>query len=218
MTFLIFLAECALIFLTSRYVLHELWHRIHRTVKNTSVSFYLLSLIYLPGTFAHELSHFVTSVILFVKPHHMNLLPHAHESDNYYHLRFGFVQHEKTDPFRGSIIGLSPLFAGFLFFYTTFRYELFPAGTLLMNILLVYFFFSIASTMFPSRDDIRDIPIVLLIILAGMTVLFVFNIDIVPYMRSHYVIRAVSTANTFLLPATLVNVNLAWILYMTRKK
>jgi hypothetical protein len=65
--------------------------------------------LFLPGTFLHELSHWLTAKLLRVKTGRFSLWPKLNRKGQ---LQMGAVQVEVTDPFRHSLIGLAPLVFG----------------------------------------------------------------------------------------------------------
>lgn len=69
---------------------------------------YFLALLFLPGTFLHELSHFLMAKILFVKVVSFNIFPKKVENE----FRLGSVTTVKTDLVRGTLIGLAPFLVG----------------------------------------------------------------------------------------------------------
>ncbi|MBN1995352.1 MAG: hypothetical protein JW953_21875 [Anaerolineae bacterium] len=64
--------------------------------------------LFLPGTFLHELSHWLTAKLLRVKTGRFSLWPKQRRGQ----LQMGAVQVEVADPFRHSLIGLAPLIFG----------------------------------------------------------------------------------------------------------
>ena len=65
--------------------------------------------LFLPGTFLHELSHWLTAVSLGVKTGRFSLWPKLKRKGL---LQMGAVQVEVSDPFRHSLIGVAPLIFG----------------------------------------------------------------------------------------------------------
>src|SRR6185295_14666427 len=76
---------------------------------SSQVAMWLFWALFLPGTLLHELSHWLTASLLGVKTAHFSLWPQLKKSGE---LQMGAVQVELSDPFRHSLIGLSPLIFG----------------------------------------------------------------------------------------------------------
>ena len=199
--------------------MQTLFHRLHRTIKSTSVSFYIISILYVPGTLLHELSHLFTSVLLFVQPKNINLIPKITESENSYSIRLGYVQHEKTDPFRGFLIGIAPFFVGCGFFFLVHYSALFPHPVWYLNILLFYLFFTISSTMFPSKQDLTEAIVIIPVLLIAGTLIFVLKIPIVHYLLSDEYIHVLKSLNIYLAPGTVANIGVyALFAFLIRSK
>lgn len=211
------LLQLIIIFLTSKYVMHTLFFTLKKYLKSTSVSFYILSILYLPGTALHELSHLFTSVVLFVRPHALSLIPEVSESKNRYHVRMGQVHHAKTDPIRGMLIGSAPIVFGFGFFAYISEFNLFPNEVAWINVLLIYLFFSISSSMFSSREDMKESIIVVPLLILAISILRAKNIDIGTYALSENSVNFVKNLNIYIVVATITNLALSIFLKISKK-
>ena len=76
---------------------------------NPRIAMWLFWVIFFPGTFLHEVSHWLTAFLLGVKTGRFTLWPHLKKGGE---LQMGSVQVELSDPFRHSLIGLAPLIFG----------------------------------------------------------------------------------------------------------
>ncbi|HEY5140950.1 MAG TPA: hypothetical protein VIJ25_16780, partial [Methylococcales bacterium] len=74
----------------------------------TQVAF---ALIFLPGVFLHELSHFLTAKILGVQTGKFSLIPQAQPNGK---LRLGYVETASGGFIRDALIGAAPLVTGSL--------------------------------------------------------------------------------------------------------
>lgn len=139
--------------------------------RNVQLTIGLFSILFFPGVFLHELSHFLMAKILRVRTGKISLIPRTLPNGR---LQMGYVETVSTDIVRDSLIGLAPLIAGTLFVAYAGIYKLqvhtlwnvlrdgqthlFWVGLgLLPNApdfyLWFYLTFAISSTMMPSESD-----------------------------------------------------------------
>ncbi len=78
--------------------------------RSSIVSMWLFWVVFLPGTFLHELSHVLAAALLGIRTHGFSLWPKPNKGS----LQMGAVQVVVSDPFRHSLIGLAPLIFGSL--------------------------------------------------------------------------------------------------------
>lgn len=112
----------------------------------------LLSVIFLPGTFIHEISHFITALFLIVPVGQLNLVPEADDKG----IKLGSVAIGKTDFVRASLIGLAPIIAGggILFWAITFLLGPGHLENPWFVAAFIYLVFEITHTMFSSKRDL----------------------------------------------------------------
>ena len=139
--------------------------------RNKSLTMALFSMLFFPGVFLHELSHFLMAKILGVRTGKFSLIPRSLGTG---HLQLGYVETEQADILRDSLIGLAPIIAGTAFVayagvvqlrldalwhvLSNGQVELFWMGLgLLPSVpdfyLWFYLTFAISSTMLPSESD-----------------------------------------------------------------
>jgi hypothetical protein len=131
----------------------------------------IFSLIFLPGVFLHELSHFLMAKILRVPTGRFSVLPRPLPNGR---LQLGYVETARSDIIRDSLIGAAPLIAGTLvvayvavyqlemrILWDTFRNGQFNLFWMGLNALprvqdfylWFYLTFAVSSTMMPSESD-----------------------------------------------------------------
>jgi hypothetical protein len=131
----------------------------------------IFSLIFLPGVFLHEFSHFVMAKVLRVPTGRFSILPRALPDGR---LQLGYVETARSDILRDSLIGAAPLIAGTVVvayvalyqldmrvLWDTFRngqFNLFWMGIAALPrvgdfYLWFYLTFAVSSTMMPSHSD-----------------------------------------------------------------
>ncbi len=139
--------------------------------RHPGVTMVLFSLIFLPGVFLHELSHFIMAWLLGVPTGSFSLLPRPLPNGR---LQLGYVETARAGLIKDALIGVAPLVAGCLFLTLTafFKMNLLPLWEALRNWqmggfwieltklpditdfwLWFYLIFTISSTMMPSASD-----------------------------------------------------------------
>ncbi|MEK6751693.1 MAG: hypothetical protein AABZ00_05450 [Chloroflexota bacterium] len=157
-------------------ILQRLLHREIQAVlvlltRNVQLTIGLFSILFFPGVFLHELAHFLMAKILRVRTGKISLIPRALPDGR---LQMGYVETERTDIVRDSLVGLAPLIAGSLFVAYAGIYqlqvhtlwnvlrngqiELFWMGLGLLPtvqdfFLWFYLTFAVSSAMMPSESD-----------------------------------------------------------------
>jgi hypothetical protein len=76
---------------------------------SANVAIWFFWVLFLPGTFLHELSHWLAATLLGVKTSKFSVWPKKQRGGE---LQMGAVQVHVSDPFRHSLIGLAPLIFG----------------------------------------------------------------------------------------------------------
>ncbi len=157
-------------------LLQRLLHREIQAVfliltRDPRITMGIFSLIFLPGVFLHELSHFVMAKILRVPTGRFSLFPQSLPDGR---LQLGYVETGRADIVRDSLIGAAPLIVGTVFvaFVAIDRlqmrvlWDVFRNGQLSLFwmglgtlpsvgdfYLWFYLVFAISSTMMPSESD-----------------------------------------------------------------
>ena len=157
-------------------VLQRLLHREIQAVfliltRDSRLTMGIFSMIFLPGVFLHELSHFVVAKILQVRTGKFSIFPQPLPDGR---LQLGYVETARSDVVRDSLIGAAPLIVGTLFvayvavyhlqmrvLWDVFRngqFGLFWLGVRALPqvqdfYLWFYLAFAVSSTMMPSESD-----------------------------------------------------------------
>lgn len=139
---------------------------------NRKFSVAVLSVILLPGTVIHELSHFLLATLLRVETGELTVYPTIEENGE---VRAGKLMLGKVDPFRHSIIGVAPMIIGLLIIFASGKIFI-PSDFSgihfqfsILNLIGIYLFFATSITMFSSKKDLESLviagPITILILL-----------------------------------------------------
>ena len=150
-----------------------------RLFHSVKITINLLSLIFLPGVMVHELAHWFVASILFVRTGDIEFLPQIHGEV----VKLGSVAVAKTDPIRKTLIGVAPIIIGILMLLLLFTYfsPFIPAFNW-QTVLLVYFSFEIANTMFSSRKDLEGTLFFAIGIIFIIVLLYLFKIQVHQYL------------------------------------
>ena len=142
--------------------------------RRVEVALVVFTILFLPGVLLHELSHYLVAVILRVRTGKFSLIPKTVGGGR---LQLGYVETEKADFIRDSLIGVAPLLTGGYFVGFAGREKLgflafMGCFWLLFNLdqiltlfrmythqpdfwLWIYLTFVISTTMLPSHSDRR---------------------------------------------------------------
>ncbi len=141
------------------------------TTRHPQITIGLFSILFFPGVFLHELSHYLMARLLRVQTGGVSVLPQATADGR---LILGYVETARSDVVRDSLIGAAPLIAGSLFvayssithlqvlsllgFLQAAQFDQFWAGIAAMPSLpdfTIWFYltFAVSSTMLPSASD-----------------------------------------------------------------
>jgi len=166
-----------LVMLVPLVFLQRLLHREIQAVlliitRNPQLTVGIFSIIFFPGVFLHESSHFLMAKLLRVRTGKFSLIPTTLPNGR---LQMGYVETERSDVFRDSLVGAAPLIVGSLFvayvgmmrlnldalwsvYYNYKNIDLLLKGiraipTLPDFYLWFYLVFAVSSTMMPSESD-----------------------------------------------------------------
>jgi len=152
---ILFFLELILLYFLSKRLTNKIFQFLYRVIKNRKFAFYVYSVLFLPGTFVHEISHFLAAILLLVPVGKLELLPEIYENED--GAALGSVEIAKTDPLRRFLIGIAPfvlgttIIIGIIYFFTS--------NGLLTNyyylLLIAYICFQIGNSMFASRKDLE---------------------------------------------------------------
>lgn len=99
-----------LLLFTHRWTTHLFILALLRVTGNMRVAMTIYALFILPGTAVHEVAHWLVALLMGVRASLPHLLPSGIDAQG--RMVLGYVQIERTDPVRHSLIGVAPLLAG----------------------------------------------------------------------------------------------------------
>lgn len=203
---IVLLILVTIVYILSKHIIQNLFNVLHLFFESDTVIFTFISIIFLPGTVIHELAHYLTAIVLFLRVREFHILPQW--EGNY--IKLGRVVYEKKDVVRSILVGIAPIFFGLLLFWYMAYLNIFPQQSIILNIILAYFIFVISSSMFSSKQDLIDIVYIVPIgiLLAG--VCYVFNIDLGRVLQNKEFMQLLNSiftrVNLYLLLSVIINV------------
>jgi len=192
LTTLLFI-QSTTIFFISRKNFNHFFYFFRKFFHNENTVYALVSLIFLPGTIIHELSHFFAAIVLFLPVKDIQIFPKFEDGQ----IKLGHVLYVKKDFLRGILVGVAPFFGAlFLFFFLSF-FKLFPNKNLGLNIALIYLIFTVSSLMFSSKQDLVDIVYLIPFILFLLIIGYIFQ-PILPSINLSYFKNIIAGLEFFL--------------------
>lgn len=171
---IVFLLLIVAIYIISRLILKELFLFLRKFFETDFPVFVLVSLLFLPGTIIHESAHFITALFLILPVKSMTVFPKWEDNE----IKLGQVTFVKKDFLRGILVGIAPVFFGIGIIFSLFYFHIYPANNLGLNILYSYVIFSISANMFSSKQDLKDIILIVPVIVLFIIIFYVFDIKI----------------------------------------
>jgi len=171
---LVFLLLIIAIYIVSRLILKELFILLRKFFQSDFIVFSLVSLLFLPGTIIHESAHFITALLLILPVKSMTVFPKWDENE----IKLGEVLFIKKDFLRAILVGVAPVFFGIGILFSLFYFHIYPANNIGLNIFYAYLIFSISANMFSSKQDLKDLLLIIPVILLLIIIFYVFNIKI----------------------------------------
>lgn len=149
--FLIFILELLVLFILSQALTRLIVTKSDSMFKSRRATMYFVSLLFLPGTFVHEMSHYLFAKILLIPTGEISIMPKL-EGER---INLGHVEIAKTDMFRRFLVGVSPFVTGlviiflliYLYLSKNYYQEILP------TLLIGFVVFQTANTMYSSKKD-----------------------------------------------------------------
>lgn len=167
-------------YLTHRKMTEELSRLIHRFGGNQNVLIWVWSVIFLPGTIIHEISHFLAAAATGARTGKIEIFPEFIEDildkeEEKKSVALGFVQVARMNPIQGFIVGIAPFISGMtlLVWLASLMRVNYLAENLWPLALETYLFFVIANSFFPSWSDMKQtLPLIFLGLLSALLAWF----------------------------------------------
>lgn len=175
---ILFFFELAILYFLSRRVIRSVFRFFYQVTKRKSWTVYLFAAAFLPGTFIHEISHFLTALFLLVPVGELDLKPKFKDSGE--GIDLGSVAIAKTDPIRRFLIGVAPFVFGvsiiltLLYFVSMNRFIETWWGKIVAGIII----FEVANSMFASKKDLEGVLVLFVFLLIVAAFIYVLGIRI----------------------------------------
>jgi len=162
--------------LVQRLVQHIVQQALFLLTGRVEWALFLFALILLPGVILHEGSHWLIAKLLRMRTGRISLWPKLQRDGT---LRLGYVETERVDFLRSSLVGVAPLVAGIVALLVLGQHVLhidavglaiaggemdiaWQLGAQILGLplagLWIYLVFAVSNTMFPSASDRRSWP------------------------------------------------------------
>jgi hypothetical protein len=170
----LFFLEIIVLFFLSRTVTSRLGKAVYKITKNKKWTVYIMSILFLPGTFIHEISHFLSALILLVPVKQMDLLPEIEEEK----VVLGRVPIAKVDFVRRTLVGISPFVSGITIILGGLYYLISNSllSTPIYIVLAAYLIFEIGNTMYLSKTDLEGTWIFFLLVFVVVIALYFLGV------------------------------------------
>ncbi len=151
---------------------------IHRLGGNQRTLIILWSIIFLPGTVIHEISHFLLAAATGARTGKIEIFPEFLEkelADENGGVRLGSVQVSRLNPIQGFLVGMAPFFSGLalLVWLASLIQTDFQTEKIWSLVAETYFFFVIANSFFPSWSDVKQtLPLIFISAIIGLLICF----------------------------------------------
>jgi len=183
--FVLIILELIILYFLGNAFIQSIYKIILILFRSRSIAMTIVTLFLFPGTVIHELSHLFTAEIVGVHTGKLTLAPDVlHEQK----MSAGSVMIAQTDPFRRTLIGLSPLFTGLSALWviawllpssneqTLLSFEqatLFSSSSFYLSLLLYYLLFAVSTSMFSSKEDMKGVlPVLGVLLLISLSFYF----------------------------------------------
>jgi hypothetical protein len=214
----LFFIELVLLFFLSRKITRKIGSFVFRLTKSEKWTRYIMSILFLPGTFVHEVSHFLSALILLVPVRQIELTPRVEEG----RVNMGRVPIGKVDFVRRTLVGISPLIFGVsliiatLYFLTSKGLISSPSYVVLAG----YLVFEIGNTMYLSRKDLEGAWLFFVVLALLLVALYLFGFRFSAgesVFASEGILDVVRTGSVYLSVPILIDIALLFLLSLIRR-
>lgn len=210
-----------ILYFSQKSLLHQFSYLVRHFGGSRKFLIILWSLIFLPGTVVHELSHFLFAILVGARTGKIEVFPEFLEGEDEHSdgsVALGYVQTQKLNIIQGVLVGLAPFIVGLclLVYLGTLITSNYYLQNYQLLIFQVYFFFTVSNSFFPSNTDLTHvIPAAISLIVLVLTgwffgIQFVFNLPL-SFQNN------LQTISIVLLGGSLLNLLISLFLHLPRR-
>lgn len=196
---------------------------IHRFGGDRNSLIVLWSIIFLPGTVIHEMSHFIFAMLTGARTGKIEIFPRFLEEEwesegKSSGVTMGYVQTQKLNLIQGFLVGTAPFVVGIilLIWLSISIRSSYESSNIYTLILQGYLFFTVSNSFFPSWADIKQVipltVVVLVFIIFGWLVGFNFA-----YTPNSQIISISEIISSVFFLSTLLNALFVLLLWLVRR-
>lgn len=167
---ILFIFQVYLLSILSSKIFNLLYVYLFKIFKKESRVVFVISMLFLPGTFIHELCHAITATLLGSRVTKFSIWPKVENGV----IKMGYAQFIVLDVFRNTLIGISPLLFGIMILYFLII-NIFSVNVYL-QVFFFYLIFQVANSMFLSDSDIKELKSLILIIIFLITGIYLLDL------------------------------------------
>ena len=158
--------ELGLIYLSRGHLTKQLFRLINSLGGGYRAFTAIWSIIFLPGTIIHEMSHFFAAAFTGTHIGKVEIFPTFNDEQS---IRLGSVETQQLGLFRGFIVGSAPFLIGLgLLIWLSSTLEISNFKFQISNFLQLYLFFTISNSLFLSWVDFKHaLPLIVIAVILG---------------------------------------------------
>ncbi len=218
MAIIFLLISLVFLYISGQILLSQITYLVHHVGGSRKFLIIFWSLIFLPGTVIHELSHFFLAILVGARTGKIEIFPQFLEEDNNSGgVALGSVQTQRLNIFQGVLVGLAPFYVGLglLVWLASSISNSYFAESYYLLFAQAYLFFTISNSFFPSRSDLAHVLPATIIL--SLTVLFLWLIGFqFSYNPGGTFLGVVETIMFTLLASSALNIVISLIFYIIR--
>lgn len=194
------------LYLSRRKMTLELSKLINRFGGGKKTFIWLWSVIFLPGTIIHEVSHFLAAALTGARTGKIEIFPSFDKpkikevnSNDRLHIHLGSLQTQQLNPIRGFIVGIAPLLIGMgllIWLAPELQVTSYKLQVSWQTAIKFYLFFTVANSLFLSWTDVKQtLPLIIIgIILGGILWIAGIQIKVGPESPVWNIAKSLSSA------------------------
>lgn len=159
---------------------------IHKFGGNRNTLIVLWSIVFLPGTVIHEMSHLIFAMLTGARTGKIEIFPRFLEEDweneeQGTGVTLGSVQTQKLNLIQGFLVGTAPFIVGIalLIWLASMIQASFSQSSYYLLLLQGYLFFTISNSFFPSWTDIKQVIPLTVVTAIAMLIFWLIGIKVV---------------------------------------